>query len=393
MSGKTHVIVLGAGASWSSGYPLADRLRLLTCSRKDFIEYVDEKIANTPFAGRQGQLIEYFDRIKGATELFRRGGFATVDEFCYLAGERFPNEVKELKRLMRLIFMLHDAEKDFHKSDYYPFVQRLFKSNLHDLRDDIAVLSFNYDTHFEYLLWTAHCRRKESIGQNPDQAVLDDISSGFYMRSLAPRLDKRRLVALKLHGLCLMPTSSNKAPALTYGHSFDTSERNSLHDHFTKFHDTMPPIVFPWELHNSDGERYIKEKFCLTDRDLYSAGSELSYMTTDIHSVFDAIWTQAQRVVSNASRISFVGLSMHEYLKPGLRLLFNVRARWFSQRLNSAFQNIDVVIANPDAQKSNGKMAQNYQKVLEEVCPQLQPSIRTRVDFLDFIQHEMDPLV
>lgn len=119
---KKHVIILGAGASVSSGYPVADQLRLLMSSEKRLRERLGEL---APFK------TEYVDRIiermmgepaSRAIELFRHGGFATVDEFSNLAGFQMPKETQELKKLMRFCLALHNPEDDFEKADYYYFI-------------------------------------------------------------------------------------------------------------------------------------------------------------------------------------------------------------------------------------------------------------------------------
>jgi len=115
---KKHVIILGAGASITSGYPDANRLRLLMSSEKALREELSNR-------GKFDS--EFVDRVVGrvlggelgsAIELFRHGGFATVDEFSNLARNRFRTEVGLLKSLLRFSLALHDPEENFHKSDY-----------------------------------------------------------------------------------------------------------------------------------------------------------------------------------------------------------------------------------------------------------------------------------
>lgn len=79
-------------------------------------------------------------------------GFATVDEFSYLARDKFATEVQSLKRLLRFALALHDPEDEFQKSDYYLFIQKLFHKGLFPLRQDVAILTFNYDPYLPYLL-------------------------------------------------------------------------------------------------------------------------------------------------------------------------------------------------------------------------------------------------
>jgi hypothetical protein len=123
---KKHVVILGAGASATSGYALANRLRLLMSS---------EQMLRTELSKRGNFKKDELDNIikevmrgpnKKAVELFRHGGFATVDEFSYLASEKFPTEVQSLKRLLRFVLALHDPEEEFQKSDYCVFIQTFF---------------------------------------------------------------------------------------------------------------------------------------------------------------------------------------------------------------------------------------------------------------------------
>jgi hypothetical protein len=158
MSAGKHVIFLGAGASYGSGYPLANGLRLLISSRQKW----EEAVANYESKHRYAQrpittvAMSYFDKHQDSLELFRKGGFATLDEFCKLAGGfQFQHEINGLRCLMRGALGLFNPEEHFEKSEYYGFVQSLFKEDLISLREDITVLTYNYDPYLEYLLHRA----------------------------------------------------------------------------------------------------------------------------------------------------------------------------------------------------------------------------------------------
>ena len=71
-----------------------------------------------------------------------------------------------MKQLVGIILALHNPEKSyklpsgqetngFESSDYYPLIQRLFGGS-DKVRDDIAILSYNYDPYFEFLLNRAY---------------------------------------------------------------------------------------------------------------------------------------------------------------------------------------------------------------------------------------------
>jgi hypothetical protein len=123
---ENHVIFLGAAASYTSGYPIGQELRLRMCSRS----HLDKELRkifpppNAPptlYAETRGftACTGLFDKFKDSIELFRDGGFATVDEFSKLASERYPDHVQNMKRLMRPGLDLHNPEHKFESSDYY----------------------------------------------------------------------------------------------------------------------------------------------------------------------------------------------------------------------------------------------------------------------------------
>ncbi len=82
-----HVIFLGAGASHTSGYPLAADLRVILSSPERFRLHFNDKIEKLGHIGLPNKF-ELTDKLekayagfKDAVQLFREGGFATVDEF------------------------------------------------------------------------------------------------------------------------------------------------------------------------------------------------------------------------------------------------------------------------------------------------------------------------
>jgi hypothetical protein len=201
-----HVIFLGAGASMGSGYPSANELRLLMCSYKHFFDKLQELgIRGTEIS----PLLDYWKQFKQSLDLFRHGGFASVDEFCKLAGnnEKFSSDIRALKKLMRLVLCLHNPEDNFHKSEYYPFIQRLFKNDEPELRDDIVVLSFNYDPYLEYLISRAHRKRIE-VHSNSSMILksFNAMNSGFASSNDTSWADQDGFSLLKLHGTIAMPT-------------------------------------------------------------------------------------------------------------------------------------------------------------------------------------------
>src|SRR5206468_12339394 len=127
--------------------------------------------------------------IQQAIELFRHGGFATIDEFSKLAGANYPKEIQELKKLLRFVLAIHNPEDDFTRSDYYSFIQKLFRSDLFRLRDDVAILTFNYEPYLPYLLSKAYHIRCQTAGIKPDHHIEDAITSGLACRLIGDLQD------------------------------------------------------------------------------------------------------------------------------------------------------------------------------------------------------------
>src|ERR1017187_4604615 len=148
---KKHVIILGAGASVTSGYPDANRLTVLMCDRQTFL---NELVARPAAEGEDktsewvhnSKIRDYYQSFNETVQLLRAGDFATMDELSSLAvgGHRAP-EISKLKKLMRFVFALNNPEvTHWPKSDYRALINVLF-NRTSQLKEDIAILSFNYD--------------------------------------------------------------------------------------------------------------------------------------------------------------------------------------------------------------------------------------------------------
>ncbi len=313
----------------SSGYPSAEQLRLLMTSRLALRDKLEQHCPELSEKERPSIRHGIWDRMQKteaqAIQLFRNGGFASVDEFSKLAQKgKYAKFVPALKSLMRIALALHNPEIRFHESDYYPFLQSLFQADEARLREDITILSFNYDTYLEYLLARAY-----SVRRDVDQARLDAhdqainaVYSGFQ------NIDDKgwtglKFKVLKLHGSIAFPESR-----AGIAEEFDTEMLFSLPqpnkplrivaamrlDH-TK---SIPPVVFPWELFKEDTVEFKKmEDFCLNHPDDWPK-QRLYFLLRDV-------WTQAQEAVQRADKISLIGLSGHSYLKQGFRFLLNGR--------------------------------------------------------------------
>jgi 2-succinyl-5-enolpyruvyl-6-hydroxy-3-cyclohexene-1-carboxylate synthase len=139
-----HVIFLGAGASKTSGYPLANELRQWVAAPRDRVTKALETSQEWRNIGAQEreqitqQLNNWTEPLKSTIELFRNGCFGTVDEYCNLAKNARATEVAQLKKLLRLVLAFNHPEENWLDSDYYRFIQQVFDEDLHSLRKDIV---------------------------------------------------------------------------------------------------------------------------------------------------------------------------------------------------------------------------------------------------------------
>jgi hypothetical protein len=283
----------------------------------------------------------FWDKRANALNLFRHGGFATVDEFCKLSqdGQRFNKEVDALRYHIRAILGLFNPEDKFEKSEYYLFVQSLFNRDLVSLRDDITVLTYNYDPYLEYLLYRALKRRWHVNGVRNEtdehQNLLNSVTSGFHFYQSTDWLKVDGLSVLQLHGsigrsidfetFFETPVDVRTATLLQLDDRTKTMCLSpdvrvpATSDHV--------PILFPWEIMNEKG---IVEKTHFTNA-----------CDVTFHPLFEGIWERAKREVQSAKKISFVGLSMHHFLDEGLRYLFEGKT-----------DETEIVVANPDNEGS-----------------------------------------
>jgi hypothetical protein len=397
---KKHVIFLGAGASAASGYPMANDLRLCLTSQRHFVKLWTRNTNQTDWSLPQ----KYFEERKEAVDYFRKGGFSTVDEFCQLANDSNDEVAQDyggaIRQLTGAVLSCVNPEKRFHKSEYYPFIQRLFKDDLCSLRDDIAVLSFNYDPYLEYLLLRAYKIRQEVRGSDPNQsvrqgseketAIMNAITSGFYKIGSDSWISDKGFCLLKLHGAICLPNPDFQP--FSYEDLFEGDA--NVRSRIFSSQNPASPIVFPWELFK--GGPTLRSGFC-----------------EQFPSIADntrRVWQRAQREVASAAKISFVGLSLHSYLEFGLKNLF--------QNFEGEVQ---IVVANPDTVDSGHKgfvrpwtSAGKLVAVLKRIAPNLKrlevrsatplarsallgsstvgPTITLRNSFEEFIRREMDPL-
>ncbi len=442
-----HVIFLGAGASYTSGYPIGQELRLRMTSKDYFQAELDKlyptnnSILNQSLYLSKLKCLEHFDRFANSVELFRHGGFATVDEFSKLASESYPEHVQAMKKLMCFVLAMHNPEKDFYKSDYYPFIQRLFRNDaLNHFRNEITVITFNYDCYLDYVMRQAYSYRSavskvsEVVKNHPDvlkgpqpltEPWSSKLSSGFFDqdsdKTLAWRVDQFNY--FKLHG------------SIAYGgvpanFSYDELFVQAAPKRFDFLNDDwfvnayVPPVVFPWELFDPESGNFISEDDFVFIKGKNQEGKKL-------FNHFKIMWENAKLSVERADKISFVGLSMHDYLEGGLRYLFQDFGKSKKPRDQGLIKvgiveeekpkRVEVVVANPD--NNQFKNAENrlhpsslcgkVADLLKKVAPNLAyvrssseddgifrstdtpdktegPDITPRYSFEEFIEREMD---
>ena len=328
---ENHVIFLGAGASATSGYPVGNGLRLNLSCRKRFRSAVEKALGGN---SKEVEKIckKHFEIFGNSMELFRNGAFATVDEFSKLMSGTHPEQVQEMKKLMRLAFFFHNPEDDFAQSDYYAFIQRLFRDDdLSGLKSNITVISYNYDFYFDFLLDRAYKHRQGLEEADVKPEWKNKLTSGFFDPTTEWTIVPFQFNYFKLHG------------SIGYAGKQDYSWHNAFSatplERMRRLADvhykvTVPPVIFPWELFDGSG-RVIKEDDFIFVSQARSRQQKANGRT--LFNLYKALWKGAREAVEGAQKISFVGLSMHPFLEDGLRYLFGGKS--------DATQ---VVVANPD---------------------------------------------
>lgn len=345
-----HVIILGAGASYTSGYPLAIELRSILSSSDAFGVYLQQKFSNNTWEDTaRDALLAWYSKQAASIELFREGCFGTVDEFSYLGKTHYVSEIRQIKQLVGVILALHNPENlfrpskaardvrttGFETSDYYTFIQRLFLES-DELRNDICVMSYNYDPYLDYLLWRAFHRRRKVAGKTKINEPAG-LTSGFHDINAQGVLEEKGFCLLKLHGTSILPPQSFEdgvllGNPLTYDEVFLNrpawlQQSGTGQQLFGPV--PSPAMFFPWELIRDNNEFAPAKDFACPR----------------LHALTKAIWERARREIVEAKKISFVGLSMHRFLEPGLTYLFAERV----QKTKRGESPLEIVLACPGA--------------------------------------------
>jgi hypothetical protein len=396
-----HVVVLGAGASSASGYPLAKGLYSILTSAREFETYVDGELGDLDSrAELRKRLLDAFVSYErtGAGCCLREGNYNSVDEFCYLLAKNEGLRVltDNLKWFIALVFALHRPVDWLGKqtanstSDYFPFVQRLFNNKICELRDDFAVLTYNYDPFLEFALCKEFEARQKAVGRERGR-IPASLLSGFDHRK-APALAKDKgFCLLKLHGTSVIPSLDSVKPNAAFArmhsiftfYNVFTNRETELSQALKQFNATYhrpPTIYFPWELVTENGNlrRQIRESEV---GGVHQRVGEQRSKTAD-KTLFKAIWKRAQREITDSEKISFIGLSTHHFMKSGFKYLFKERIKRLTAGENLP---LNILTANPD----KGQVAK-IESLLREACPEVVfGEVGYRPSFADFIQHEM----
>lgn len=376
---------------------MGEKLRLRLCSMDHYKNHLDE----VPLKGSakevldfKGRYLGFFEEFKSEIDLFRYGGFATVDEFSRLASSKYPEQAHAMKQLMRLAFSFHNPEDKFHESEYYSFLQRLFKADLYSLREDVTVISYNYDCYLDFLLTRALTHRKHlHHGKNEELTALETniLTSGFDNPRDIEWAESKGFKYLKLHGSILHPRED-------FQRMFDPYKFVNLPPTPKGWKGTaIPPVIFPWEFFDGAGNVIFENDFVFVKQ---ARETEERQKGQYLFNLYKNIWCLARDAVQKATKISFVGLSLHRYMEDGLKFLLKGKTGC----------PIEVVVANP-ADTEN--LCRRFSSVLRRIAPDMEArgswlddaanradnmgirkyqayGMTPRKDFKEFIEREME---
>jgi hypothetical protein len=166
----------------------------------------------------------------------------------------------------------------------------LFHKGLFPLRDDFAILTFNYDPYLPYLLSKAYETRCKALGKQGEANAVNAITSGFRARLVGPLEQGDDLCVLQLHGSIAWPTTSESEDTIWYYHLFGTDLQERVQKLcFSNARRTCPPIIFPWEVFDDKSQIINEREFCLK-HDCDTAGEQSGYVGIRLHQIFEAIW-------------------------------------------------------------------------------------------------------
>ncbi len=326
------------------------------CDPLTFRKRLEEEVGNegNPDGINPKSLSDFVQRYVGSTpaiDFLREGDFATMDELSkHFFGGEHAAKIRELKKRMRLALAFGNPFRTHYAiSDYRFFIQKLFVNG--PLRQDVKILSFNYDPYFEWRLYRAFLSRWGAATHliKPPTWMPRAIHSGLDDANDLGWLGEEGFCHLKLHGACVFPTRDHNKPSMLpiqpnvsphleakYLFAFNVFARlTSLCQ--PPLSNEEPPAILPWEIVHETETKLLTESEFKT-----AVGSDWQHCS--LYPLFRGIWERARREVQSADKISFVGLSFGEYMEPGLRYLFNGKAG-----------DIQMVIANRETPKFKGR--------------------------------------
>lgn len=160
MSSKRTLLILGAGASVPFGYPSGRALLAHVCSQLS-------KEAAQLFALLRNCGFEAQD-ITGFRESLWRSGQGSIDAFL----EHRPEFLGVGKAAIAASLLPYEREENLFQErhddrNWYKYLFGRIGSSLLEARDDLAVITFNYDRSLDHFLYTA---LRNSYNLTPDRA-------------------------------------------------------------------------------------------------------------------------------------------------------------------------------------------------------------------------------
>ena len=341
-----HLIFLGAGASCSAGYPLAGELANkmnLSSVKSGIKQALSSRASSRPLLYEQ-QIEPFCQGFESDLRLFKESRCETVDEFGSLARQgRYAGAVQRLKLLLRLYLALPslDCTTRQDDGDYLRFSRKLLGKGGTTLRDDVVVLTFNYDPFFEYLLEGLFSSRSDLTQQagplRIDTVQTDAIYSGFCAPGEVSWQKGERLRILKLHGSIVYPWQRTEGSAVIQGEvpvrCLFNGDTHEVIEKLCSNNAEPPPLIFPYEIVTHEGQLVGKADFPLKERTPWRRDDYGFY------DLFKDIWARAKLEVEAAYKISFIGLSMSDLMRPAMLYLFREKEG-----------PVEVVVANPSNQ-------------------------------------------